>query len=181
MTQSSETEHCGVEAVYRDNYELLFVIATRRFGVPDDEAQTLVHDVMLSYIGSAHEVREPRRWLLSAICNASRYFHRVRRRVEARESSLTEEGGQNEPRSAGTGDMVVERLTASAILAELKEQYQDVLRLHYIEGLTAAEIAVRLETTLRYAERLIHRSRRAAYEAYCRLESRGDVGSHPSA
>ena len=178
-TTSRDGQQRGVEDVYRANYALLFAIATRRFGVPNDEAPALIHDVIISYIGATHEVEEPQRWLLAAICNASRYFQRSRRRIESHELPATD--GQMLPVSSDSSDeLVITRLTASAILAELKQQYRDVLCLHYVDGLTAAEIAIRMETTLRDAERLIHRSRRAAYEAYYRMEHRDHVGHEAS-
>lgn len=168
----ADSRHPRIEAVYRDNYDLLYRVATGRFGIPADEAPTLVHDVILSFIGAAYEVNDPRRWLLAAICNASRYFQRVRHRVEWQE--LPDSDGNSAMGDHGLeGEALIGKLTATAILGELKQRHREILRLHYIEGLTAAEIATRLETTLGYAERLIHKSLKAANQAYSRLESRG--------
>ena len=41
-------------------------------------------------------------------------------------------------------------------LAQLPESNQKILRLHYLEGYSAPEIAILLKTTPRYAEKLIH-------------------------
>jgi DNA-directed RNA polymerase specialized sigma24 family protein len=61
------------------------------------------------------------------------------------------------------------RLTIQQTLGYLQEKCRETLRLHYFEGYSAAETAVHLSTTPRYAEKLIHNCLKRAHEVYTTL------------
>jgi RNA polymerase sigma factor (sigma-70 family) len=146
-------DHAAAE-LYRSHYPLLATIARRRFGLSQEEAENAIHDVFVSFLCTATVIRNPIGWLVGAICNACREHWRHRTRTF--ELSKTDFSTTN----------LEESILSRQVLQRLPLSSQRVLTLHYIEGLTAAEIAVRLHTTRRYAERLIHRGlQRARREA----------------
>jgi hypothetical protein len=49
----------------------------RRFRIPAADVDALMHDVFASCFVNAPNVEEPRRYLLGAICNASRQYWRI--------------------------------------------------------------------------------------------------------
>src|SRR5260221_93053 len=71
------------EALYTSQYDFLCNVAVRKFRVPDTEAGTLVHDVFLTYLKRSHTIHDEKRWLLGAICHASRYYWHGRSPPEA--------------------------------------------------------------------------------------------------
>ena len=65
------------EDLYEKYRPLLLLIAMRRFGVPNDDAEELVHDVFLSFLRRWNLVRDVRPWLIGAICYACRHRSRI--------------------------------------------------------------------------------------------------------
>lgn len=160
----------AVEEAYRLQYELLLHIAMRRFGVPEQDAESLVHEVFVSYLASSHEVRDARAWLVGAICNASRYYWRCNGRVEALPDDLQH---RSDPESASIADSVATSITVRETIKRLHEKCQKTLRLKYWEGCSATEVAAALSTTNRYAEKLIHKCLKKAHEIYKTLSGVG--------
>jgi len=70
------TAAAGAAAAFEEVYLLYAVrlrkIAVRKFHVPIPEVETLVHDVFATYITHVASVRDVERYLVGAICNASR-------------------------------------------------------------------------------------------------------------
>lgn len=130
--------------LYLEYYVLLARIATGRFGLSPDEAENAIQDVFLTLLRTPAVVRNPRAWLVAAICNSCRDHWRSR---PVGESADPEPFLQQVERT----------ILSKQVLSRLPRSSQRVLTMHYIEGLTAAEIAKRLQTSLRYAEQLIHR------------------------
>jgi len=62
----------GVAAIYEQHFDLLLGIAVRQFGLPEQQAETLVHDVFLSLLLVMERVGDREQWLVGAVCNASR-------------------------------------------------------------------------------------------------------------
>src|SRR5207248_8041626 len=60
------------EEIYLKHFDFLLAIASRKFGVPASEAETLVHEVFLSYLKRSGEIHDIHAWLLGGICHASR-------------------------------------------------------------------------------------------------------------
>lgn len=145
LTQERVPRDRAAAELYRRHYVLLVRIATHRFGLPQDEAENAIHDVFVTFLCTPGVIRNPTAWLVGAICNACRDHWRSRLR--------TYPLGGTELSAASLERAILSK----QVLERLPLSSQRVLTLHYIEGLTAAEIAVRLHTTLRYAERLIHR------------------------
>src|SRR5258706_8992754 len=77
---------------YEKNCDLLVAVAIRKFQVPAVDAEALAHEVFLSYLKRKDEIRELHKWLLGAICNASRYYWRQHgRNIEQLDTELAAE------------------------------------------------------------------------------------------
>jgi RNA polymerase sigma factor (sigma-70 family) len=160
-----QTEN-DLEQVYRQHYTLLLYIACRKFKVPAGDAESLIQEVFLAYLSSSKDVRDVRSWLVGAISNTSRQYWKSHGRTEQLPENL---GEQSDPVSSGLADTVATKITIRETLSRLHEKCRETLRLHYFEGHSAPEVARHLSTTNRYAEKLIHKCLKRAYEIYLTL------------
>ncbi len=97
------------------------------------------------------------------MCNASRYYWRVQGRTE----QLPEDFGElSDPDSNALPERFAMQMTMQKVLAYLQPRCRETLRLHYFEGRSASDVARELDTTNRYAEKLIHNCLRRAREIY---------------
>jgi RNA polymerase sigma factor (sigma-70 family) len=149
------------EAIYHEHYTLLLRIAMQKFGMPVQEAETLVHEVFLSYLSRSGEIRDLRAWLVGAICNASRHHRRMHTRLVPLPDEIAE---RVDPSSARILDSLPDQLAAREALEGLTPRCIEVLRLRYFDGCTIPEIAARLRISPRYAQKLVsgclHRAQR---------------------
>jgi len=100
------------------------------------------------------------------MCNASRHFWRAQGRTE----SLPDDyANACDPKTWGTAEEHAMRLTMSKVVGYMQPKCRETLRLHYFEGRSANDIAKELETTPRYAEKLIHNCLRRAREIYTNI------------
>ncbi len=141
-------------AVYEKHFGLLVGIAIGRFRISAGDAETLAHDVFLSFLTNADRVIDRERWLVGAICNASRNHLR---RIDPTEPLDPDAADAADPRSARAGDALADRLAAQQMYACLTPRCQEALRLRYLEGYTVPEVATALGTTKKYAQKLISR------------------------
>jgi RNA polymerase sigma factor (sigma-70 family) len=152
------------ETVYEQYFDLLSQIAVFKFQVPDTEAETLVHDVLISYLRKKHDVIELRSWLVGAICHASRHYWRLNGRIIGADRVLELE--RVDPASLRILDSLPDQLAAREALECLQPRCQDVLRMRYFDGCTVPEIAQTLGVTTKYAQKLITRCLRRAERLY---------------
>src|SRR5260370_23092290 len=66
-----------VETLYRTTRNLLFWVACRKFRIKEEEAESLIQEVFLSFLQSATKIDNSRAWLVAAMCNASRHYWRA--------------------------------------------------------------------------------------------------------
>ena len=78
---SAHVDEQEFEALYAQYFDLLAQIAAFKFQIPDTEAETLVHDVLLGYLKKSATIVELRPWLIGAICYASRHYWRLNGRI----------------------------------------------------------------------------------------------------
>lgn len=154
---SDDLEQTGVDvaAVYEQHFELLVRIAMGRFRIAEGEADSLAHDVFLSYLRNANRVIDCQKWLVGAICNASRNHLRRLGRTEPLDENAAETAP--DPRWAHLDESIATSLSARRVYACLTPRCQEALRLRYIEGYSVPEVAVALGTTKKYAQKLISR------------------------
>ena len=68
--------------LYVSTKPLLTAIARRRFRIPADQAEELVHDIFLSFLRHSDEITDVERWLVGAICHSARAWHRKHDRLQ---------------------------------------------------------------------------------------------------
>lgn len=152
------------EAVYGEYFDLLVQIAAYKFQVPDTEAETLVHDVLMSYLRKSSAVIELRPWLIGAICHASRHYWRLNGRTVAAEDEVDLD--RVDPASVRILDSLPDQLAAREALECLAPRCREILSMRYFDGCTIIEVAERLGVTPKYAQKLISKCLRRAERLY---------------
>ena len=161
-TEERPTSHASVAAaddLYTRHAPLLRYIAMRRFRVPREEADALVHDVFATYLANPTAVHSPRPYLIGAICNAARHYWRERKNEEA---ALARGDVALPPDDELLVDVLGRKLLVAATLSRIGSKCRDLLHRYYVEGESTASIAVSRETTSEYVLFLLHRCRKSA-------------------
>ena len=155
-----------IETLYLTHRRLLMFVGCRKFGVPEEDAEALIQDVFLSYMQSAPRIVKVRAWLVAAMCNASRYYWRSRGRLEA----LPEDYDQtSDPALDGAAEQWALKISVQQAVGYLDPRCREVLSLHHLEGRSASDVAGLLDTTLRYAEKLIHNCLKRLRQIYAEM------------
>jgi RNA polymerase sigma factor (sigma-70 family) len=155
-----------VEALYLEHRNLLLYVACRKFRVPDCDAENLIQEVFLSLMQTGTKIENVRAWLVAAMCNASRHYWRSSGRTE----SLPEDfNDHSDPVSHGLAEQYTMKMTVRQALEYLQPRCKETLWLHYFEGRSAGDVARELETTNRYAEKLIHNCLKRVREIYLNI------------
>jgi RNA polymerase sigma factor (sigma-70 family) len=153
-------------ALYVEHRTLLLYVACRKFRIPDTDAENLIQEVFLSFLQTGTKIENVRAWLVAAMCNASRHYWRATGRTE----SLPEDfNDHSDPGSHGLAEQYTLRMTIRQALDYLQPRCRETLWLHYFEGRSAGDVARELETTNRYAEKLIHNCLKRVREIYMNI------------
>jgi RNA polymerase sigma factor (sigma-70 family) len=152
-----------VEALYIQHRTLLLSVACRKFRVPEADAENLLQEVFLSFLQTGTRIDNIRAWLVAAICNASRHYWRTQGRSESLPEDYME---HSDPSSRALPEKRAMEITIQQALGYLQPRCRETLRLHYFDGRSASEVARELETTTRYAEKLIHNCLKRVREIY---------------
>jgi len=150
--------------LYEKNCPFLMSVAIRKFQVPPDDAEALVHEVFLSYLKRKDDIHELNKWLIGAICHASRYYWRKHGRNIAIDEELAITWP--DPSSVNILDTLPARIAAGEALAGLSPRYQQILRLRYFDGYSIKEIAEQLGVTAKYTQKLVMKCLRRAEEIF---------------
>jgi len=153
----------NVEALYIEHRNLLLYVACRKFRIPDSDAENLIQEVFLSFLQTGTKIDNIRAWLVAAMCNASRHYWRAQGRLESLPEDFSD---HSDPVSHGLADQFAMRMTVRQALDYLQPRCRETLWLHYFEGRSAGDVARELETTNRYAEKLIHNCLKRVREIY---------------
>jgi RNA polymerase sigma factor (sigma-70 family) len=153
-----------IAEMYVQYRTLLLFVAARKFRVPEEECESILQDAFLALLETLALVENPRAWLVAAVCNGSRHYWRTRSRLDEFDAA------KEEDLFPDAAVLNVERLEGEIlvrdILRRLCERERTVLRLHYFEHRTAAELAEHLGTTTGYAEKLIVKALKRARELF---------------
>ena len=152
------------EAIYVEYFDFMVQIAVFKFQVPDTEAETLVHDVLYSYLKKSGDVMDLRPWLIGAICYASRHYWRLNGRTVPADAAI--ELDRVDPASLRILDSLPDQLAAREALECLSPRCQEVLTMRYFEGCTVAEIASKYGIKPKSAQKLIGKCLRRAEKLY---------------
>jgi RNA polymerase sigma factor (sigma-70 family) len=155
-----------IETLYLQHRTLLMSVACRKFRVPDGDAEALLQEVFLSFIQTGTRIDNVRAWLVAATCNASRHYWRLQGRAEPLPEDYLE---YSDPRSEALPERRANEITLQQALGYLQPRCRETLRLHYFEGRSASEVAQELDTTVRYAEKLIHNCLKRVREIYMNI------------
>jgi len=134
-----------------------------RYRISEIDAEPLAHEVFLAYFLKAGEILDSRAWLIAAICNASKSFLRSRARLVSLPDEFAERADPT--RSA---ERLPDQLVAREAFSCVTAKCQIALRLRYLEGYSIPEVAAELNTSLRYAAKLVGRCLRQAKERYAK-------------
>ena len=151
-------------ALYASFYRLLHWIATAKYRIPEADAGALIHEVFLSYVLVNRHLADVERWLVGGICNQSRNYWRQQLRDELSPAFASD------PRTVEFESVVQREYTLAAILRGLDPRCRTLLYRHYFEEHTARELASSLRTSVRYAQRLLHKCLVRARARYTKLE-----------
>ena len=157
-----------VGVLYEQYRDLLVHVACRKFRVPDSDAENLMQEVFLAYMQAGTRVENTKAWLVAAMCNASRHYWRQQSRTESLPDDI---GDHSDPMSHGIADHFATSLTLRKALRYLQPRCRETLYLHYYEGRSATDVARELDTTSRYAEKLIHNCLKRVREIYFSITS----------
>jgi RNA polymerase sigma factor (sigma-70 family) len=152
-----------VESLYMQYRSFLLAVASRKFGIPDPDAEALLQEVFLSFMQTGAQIDNVRGWLVAAMCNASRHYWRLQGRSEALPEDYLE---HSDPVTHSLPERRAMELTVQKALRYLQPRCRETLKLHYFDGRSASEVARELETTTRYAEKLIHNCLKRVREIY---------------
>jgi RNA polymerase sigma factor (sigma-70 family) len=152
-----------VETLYVEHRNLLLYVACRKFRIPDTDAENLIQEVFLSFLQTGTKIENIRAWLVAAMCNASRHYWRAQGRTESLPDDFND---HSDPGSHGLADQFATKMTVRQALDYLQPRCRETLWLHYFEGRSAGDVARELETTNRYAEKLIHNCLKRVREIY---------------
>ena len=163
MSESGLTTAEGFEALYVEYAAVLRCIATRRYGIPDDEAEAIVQDIFADYLQRRSCIHDERRWLMGAVRNGSKHYLRSR----CRERPLLPEHDEHaDPAARDRSDRWVTRLTLAAVLARLGSKCRQTLRLYYLHDRPTDEIARELDTSTDYVRHLLMTCRKRVRELF---------------
>jgi len=158
--QLSNTE---IEVLYIEHRQLLLFVACRKFQIEQSEAENLIQEVFLSFLQTQTRIENVRAWLVAAMCNASRHHWRSVGRVEPLPDDYD---NQSDPGTHSLADKFAMQMTVQKVLGYMHPKCRETLRLHYFDGRSAGDVAKEMETTNRYAEKLIHNCLKRAREIY---------------
>jgi RNA polymerase sigma factor, sigma-70 family len=147
--------------LYVRHWTLLLHIGSRKFHVPESDAEALIQEIFLSLMNTITKVENVRAWLIAAMCNASRHYWRVQARTEGLPEDFDEHTSSND-----IAEEMAMFITMRQALEYLKPPCRETLHQHYYEGFSANEVATSRKTTSGYAEKLIHNCLKRVREIY---------------
>ncbi len=159
LPESTPTGESEFEALYLQYGVLLRSIAMRRYHVPPDDAEALVHDTFIAYLERHTVIREVKPWLMGAVGNACKHYWRDRKR-----EAPMPEGMEETPVQRDDAEEWVWRISVGACVARLGEKCRETLRGYYWREETNEQIAGKLATSPGYVRQLLVSCRRRLKE-----------------
>jgi RNA polymerase sigma factor (sigma-70 family) len=156
------------EALYIEYGVLMRSIAMRRYNIPPDDAEALVHDIFTAYLQRREHVRELKGWLIGAIGNASKDYLRRRKREEP---LLPEHDEKPDQAAEENAERFMLHMTVAMVMARLGEKCRETLRRYYFHEESKESIARELATSPGYVLQLLVSCRRRVRELYDAMRS----------
>jgi len=157
------------ERLYREHGVLLRKIAVRRYNVPPEDAEALVHDTFLLYMQRHTVVREPKAWLITAVSNECKHYWRDRKREEP---LLPEHDETVDPAAAQVMEKWMRQNALAAVFARLGARCREVLERYYLGEESREGMAEDFATKPGYIRQIVMSCRRRARELYEKASGR---------
>ena len=165
--RSAKPADGGAPALFEEAYlqfaPRLRKVAMGKFGIAAEDAEGLVQDVFATYFMHAASVEQVERYLIGAICNASR-------------KHLQRTGNDDalfcgkDPCEASVGDVLLRQLERkqllSKVFARIGSRCRELLTRYYVRGESTDSIAQKLDSTRGSVAVTLHKCRRRAVDAY---------------
>jgi RNA polymerase sigma factor (sigma-70 family) len=156
------------EALYAEYGLLLRSIAMRRYGIPPDDAEALVHDTFVAYLQRHTKINELKPWLMGAVSNGCKHYWRDRKR----ESPLPDDYKEMaDPAAEKMADDWAWRITVARLVARLGEQCRETLKRYYWRDESKETIAATLSLSPGYVLHLLSSCRQRIREMLARRNS----------
>jgi RNA polymerase sigma factor (sigma-70 family) len=153
------------EALYAEYGLLLRSIAMRRYGIPPDDAEALVHDTFVAYLERHTKINELKPWLMGAVSNGCKHYWRDRKR----ESPLPDDYEETaDPAAEKMADDWAWRITVARLVARLGEQCRETLKRYYWRDESKETIAATLSLSPGYVLHLLSSCRQRIREMLAR-------------
>src|SRR5258707_11911956 len=110
-----EPEEIG--ELYVRHRPLLLHVGCRKFRIPEQDAESLIQEVFLSFMTTTTRVENTRAWLVAAMCNASRHYWRGQGRTEGLPEDFED---QTDAASTGIAEKLAMIITMQHALADLQ-------------------------------------------------------------
>ena len=169
VSEESGSTRDPFESLYTEYGLLLRNIAIRRYHIPPDDAQALVHDIFMAYLQRRTSIHEVRGWLIGAIKNASSNYLR-KRKPEAELLPEHEQAVDRDAEKRQEGWIL--RITVASVLARLGSRCRETLRRYYLREETKEHIAGHLSTSPGNVLQLLVTCRKRAQEILRSLSKR---------
>lgn len=149
------------ESLYTQYGILLRGIAMRRYSVPPDDAEGLVHDVFIAYLEHQSSIRDAKGWLIGTVRFKCTHYWRDRKR----EAPLLPEHEETaDPSAEGDVRSSVERLTIASAMAHLGARCRETIRRFYWQEQSMDDIATSLATSQNNVKQILFTCRRRIRE-----------------
>ena len=150
----------GITELYRRFWPSLVGMAISKFGLDEPVAEEVAQEAFYRLVTSRQAIRDYKAWLAVVLFNTCRaHLDRVAQDGKIKHA-LAQCPSAEDPRLAFDRQVLV-----SEVSGLVDARSRRMLRLHYLEGRSASEIAVLEKTTEGYVEKLIHQSLVAARRA----------------
>ena len=161
-TADGASSEAKFDDIYRQHVVLLRFIAGRKFRVPPEEIDGLVHDVFATYLTQRENVRNLRAYLVGGICNRCRVFWRERTEEERLFEATPSFEEPTTPDHAEIDEQLSLRIAVGAALAQMNARCRDTLRRFYLEDESTHDIASALGTSPGCVRKALHDCRKRA-------------------
>ena len=160
----SEQEFAFTE-LYEQIAPLLRMLARRRFRVPQEDVDTVVNDVFVSYLRDPAHIDNPRQYLVGAICNASRAYQRRKSAEHGRFVPIDAPPASDDP----TFESLATTLAVGTMLSQMSSGCRDMLYRAFVENKSREAIALEMDTSAGAIRVRLHKCRQRAQQIFCAI------------
>lgn len=175
FVERSATDRTAIGILYRRHYPAIASYIRRRVGCCHD-AEDLIAETFMAMVAQLPKYRVRgapfRSWLYRLATTQVNRWARKRRRAAIRELSARDQELTVE--RANAGRMVIDRDRVRLALLSLPARYQAILSLHYMEGMSIAEIAQVLNCASGTVKSRLARGREKMRQQIERMRDRDD-------